>query len=60
MCFYPSAAIYANRHYLNIYHRTHPERLVKPGKLSPKVIGDVFIHPTATVHHTATVSTEYI
>ncbi|BFZ22126.1 hypothetical protein BsWGS_25165 [Bradybaena similaris] len=47
------AAVYANRHYLAIYQRTHPERLAKNDKGSPKIIGDVFIHPTATVHPTA-------
>ena len=58
-CFYfmyYSAAIYANRHYLNIYHRTHPERLAKDGTNGPTIIGDVFIHPTATVDPTAVVS----
>ncbi|KAL5005613.1 hypothetical protein ScPMuIL_016771 [Solemya velum] len=47
------AAIYANRHYLAIYHRTHPERLEKEGEGKPTIIGDVFIHPTAQVHSTA-------
>ncbi|CAH1790572.1 unnamed protein product [Owenia fusiformis] len=48
------AAIYANRHYLNIYHRTHPDRLSNNGEKKPKIVGDVFIHPTAVVHHSAT------
>ncbi|XP_076455642.1 mannose-1-phosphate guanylyltransferase regulatory subunit alpha-A-like isoform X1 [Babylonia areolata] len=47
------AAIYANRHYLAIYKRTHPERLATNGEGRPKVTGDVFIHPTAQVHPTA-------
>ncbi|CAL1535662.1 unnamed protein product [Lymnaea stagnalis] len=47
------AAVYANRHYLAIYRDTHPERLAKNSEGSPKIIGDVFIHPTATVHPTA-------
>lgn len=47
------AAIYANRHYLAIYQRSHPQRLAKNGEGKPKVIGDVFIHPTATVHPSA-------
>ncbi|XP_046376616.1 mannose-1-phosphate guanylyltransferase regulatory subunit alpha-A-like isoform X2 [Haliotis cracherodii] len=47
------AAIYANRHYLAIYHSTHPERLTTNGEGKIKVIGDVFIHPTAMVHPTA-------
>ena len=49
------AAIYANRHYLEMYHDTHPERLAKNGAGKPKVNGDVFIHPTAQVHETAVV-----
>ena len=49
------AAIYANRHYLAIYHRTHPERLTKSEENQPKILGDVFIHPTATVHPSAKV-----
>jgi len=51
-----SATIYANRHYLNIYHRTHPQRLAVNEVEKPKIIGDVFIHPLAVVHPTATVS----
>lgn len=47
------AAVYANRHYLAIYQRTHPERLAKNAEGQPRVIGDVFIHPTATVHPSA-------
>uniref|UniRef100_A0A0B6ZV73 Uncharacterized protein n=1 Tax=Arion vulgaris TaxID=1028688 RepID=A0A0B6ZV73_9EUPU len=47
------AAVYANRHYLAIYQRTHPDRLAKSGDNLPRIIGDVFIHPTATVHPTA-------
>ncbi|XP_059167206.1 mannose-1-phosphate guanyltransferase alpha-B-like isoform X2 [Physella acuta] len=47
------AAVYANRHYLAIYKSSHPERLAKNGDGLPKIIGDVFIHPTATVHPTA-------
>lgn len=48
------AAVYANRHYLNIYHRTHPELLATNAVDKPRIIGDVYIHPTATVHPTAT------
>lgn len=48
------AAVFANRHYLSIYHRTHPERLAKTGENKPNIIGDVFIHPTARVDPTAT------
>jgi len=51
-----SAAIYANRHCLNLYRETHPDRLTKTGE--PKgltIIGDVYIHPTAKVHSSATI-----
>jgi len=56
LCYCCSATIYANRHYLNIYHRTHPQRLAVNAVEKPKIIGDVFIHPLAVVHPTATVS----
>lgn len=56
------AAIYANRHYLQLYGRTHPERLARQGvaaaadgRLQCTVLPDVHIHPSATVHPTATV-----
>lgn len=47
------SAIYANRHYLELYHETHPDWLASNGENKPNIIGDVFIHPTATVHSTA-------
>ncbi|XP_055959341.1 mannose-1-phosphate guanyltransferase alpha-B isoform X1 [Patella vulgata] len=47
------AAIYANRHYLAIYQRTGSKQLAKNGENKPKIIGDVFIHPTAQVHASA-------
>lgn len=54
------SAIYANRRFLDLYRRTHPERLAKTGVESNEfpceIIGDVFIHPTATIHPTAVVS----
>lgn len=54
--FWDRAAIYANRHYLNLYRETHPDRLAKlDSAAGPTVIGDVFIHPTAQVHPSATV-----
>ncbi|XP_042896937.1 mannose-1-phosphate guanyltransferase alpha-B [Parasteatoda tepidariorum] len=43
------SAIYANRHYLDLYHSTHPDWLAKTNS----TIGDVFIHPTAKVHPSA-------
>ncbi|KFM73934.1 Mannose-1-phosphate guanyltransferase alpha-B, partial [Stegodyphus mimosarum] len=48
------SAIYANRHYLELYHETHPDRLAQNSDGKPTVVGDVFIHPTANVHPSAT------
>ena len=56
------SAIYANRHCLQLYKKRHPERLTglgiqdKQAKQTPMIIGDVFIHPTAYIHHTSVVS----
>ncbi|XP_065096181.1 mannose-1-phosphate guanylyltransferase regulatory subunit alpha-B [Paramisgurnus dabryanus] len=47
------SAIYASRLYLNQYHRTHPERLTTNQDSGPKIIGDVFIHPTANIDPSA-------
>ncbi|KAK7602213.1 hypothetical protein V9T40_009654 [Parthenolecanium corni] len=53
------STIYANRHFLQLYRKRHPERLRGVGiqegnvKQIPKIIDDVFIHPTAFIHHTA-------
>ncbi|KAK2176053.1 hypothetical protein NP493_690g02031 [Ridgeia piscesae] len=47
------AAIYANRHYLKIYNRTHPERLSQNAEGKATIIGDVYIHPSATIHPSA-------
>ncbi|XP_045107847.1 mannose-1-phosphate guanyltransferase alpha-A-like isoform X1 [Portunus trituberculatus] len=47
------SAIYANRHYLQLYHRTHPSRLTDNGPSKPKIVGDVYIHPSATVDPSA-------
>lgn len=46
------SAIYANRQYLAIYRKDQPRRLAgcEKGDASPRIIGDVFIHPTAQVH----------
>ncbi|XP_063218367.1 mannose-1-phosphate guanyltransferase alpha-A [Bacillus rossius redtenbacheri] len=48
------AAIYANRHYLELYRSRRGERLARRGPGSCQVLGDVHIHPSASVHHTAT------
>ncbi|GFY44904.1 mannose-1-phosphate guanyltransferase alpha-B [Trichonephila inaurata madagascariensis] len=47
------SAIYANRHYLDLYNDTHPNWLARNCSRGPFIIGNVFIHPTATVHPTA-------
>ncbi|XP_016958725.1 mannose-1-phosphate guanyltransferase alpha [Drosophila biarmipes] len=55
------SAIYANRHYLGLYKKTHPERLANvgtkrgegDGSLICTVFPDVYVHPSATVHHSA-------
>lgn len=53
------SAIYANRHYLELYQVKHPERLVIPGSgdnpWKCQIIPNVYIHPTASVHPTSTV-----
>lgn len=55
----PSSAIYANRNYLALYRTRSPQLLAgnsESGKSKgPKIIGDVFIHPTAVIDPTATV-----
>ena len=38
-----------------MYREQHPNRLATNGPGKPKIIGDVFIHPTATVDPTAVV-----
>lgn len=48
------SAIYANRLYLSLYNSTHPERLASNNDNGPKIIGDVFIHPSARVDASAT------
>lgn len=61
------SAIYANRHYLELYRHTHPERLAQVGSVAADlkepeqkktnapctIIPDVYIHPKACVHPTA-------
>ncbi|KAI6232632.1 NTP-transferase domain-containing protein [Aphelenchoides fujianensis] len=46
----PGAALYANRHYLELYRKHAPERLCSD---RAQIVGDVFIDPTAIVHKTA-------
>lgn len=54
-----SSAIYANRHYLELYRSKHPERLIISGSgdnpWKCRIISDVHIHPTAQIHPTAIV-----
>lgn len=52
------SAIYANRHYLMLYKENFPNRLAKNEEGKCKIIGDVHIHPTATVDASAVVSIE--
>lgn len=49
------SAIYANRRFLDLYRRTTPAclRIQKYTEVPCKIIGNVYIHPTATVHSTA-------
>jgi len=49
------SAIYANRHYLALYRQQAPTRLASEGegKDGPTILGDVFIHSSATVHPSA-------
>ncbi|EEB13773.1 glucose-1-phosphate adenylyltransferase, putative [Pediculus humanus corporis] len=47
------SAIYANRHYLSLYQQSTPERLAENVNGQCTIIGDVFIHPTATVDQSA-------
>ncbi|XP_060684169.1 mannose-1-phosphate guanyltransferase alpha-A [Hemiscyllium ocellatum] len=47
------SAIYANRLYLNQYQKTRPDRLAKNTPGSPRILGNVYIHPTATIDPTA-------
>ncbi|XP_053987243.1 mannose-1-phosphate guanyltransferase alpha-A [Hylaeus anthracinus] len=47
------SAIYANRHYLALYKKTHLNRLSPTTSELCHIIGDVYIHPSATVDSTA-------
>ncbi|EFN63031.1 Mannose-1-phosphate guanyltransferase alpha [Camponotus floridanus] len=47
------SAIYANRHYLALYKQKHPNRLASTSNDSCNIIGDVYIHSSATVHPTS-------
>lgn len=64
--FYSSAVIYANRQTLAMYRRTHPHRLAGETSFcgdtslgtsteSAQIIGDVYIHPSASVHPSAVI-----
>ncbi|KAE8750018.1 hypothetical protein FOCC_FOCC003142 [Frankliniella occidentalis] len=54
------SAIYANRHYLHLYQSKSSQRLAKsrskdnPDDTGCNIIGDVHLHPSASVHPTAT------
>ncbi|KAL1457550.1 hypothetical protein WDU94_007766 [Cyamophila willieti] len=49
------SAIYANRHYLQLYRSRHPSRLLTSETAPCKIIGDVYVHSSATVDPTAIV-----
>ncbi|XP_023328485.1 mannose-1-phosphate guanyltransferase alpha [Eurytemora carolleeae] len=49
------SAIYANRHYLNLYRNNYVGRLAQDRKKGPTIIGDVFIHSTAKVDPSAVI-----
>ena len=51
-----SNAIYANRLYLSLFRQTHPQLLATGREDGPTIIGDVRIHPTASVDPSAVVS----
>ncbi|KPP67337.1 mannose-1-phosphate guanyltransferase alpha-A-like [Scleropages formosus] len=54
------SAIYASRLYLNQYHKTHPERLARNEEGGVKIIGNVYIHPTANIDPSAVVSSSCV
>ncbi|XP_018018007.1 mannose-1-phosphate guanyltransferase alpha [Hyalella azteca] len=47
------SAIYANRHYLQLYRRNKRMDRLANSSVSPTIIGDVFVHPSASIHPTA-------
>uniref|UniRef100_V9KU38 Mannose-1-phosphate guanyltransferase alpha-A n=1 Tax=Callorhinchus milii TaxID=7868 RepID=V9KU38_CALMI len=47
------SAIYANRLYLNQYESSHPDRLAPHTQEGPTILGNVYIHPTATIDPSA-------
>jgi len=53
----PGSVIYANRHLLKIYRRTHPDLLADSDASSdgPRVLGDVYVHKTASVDASAVI-----
>lgn len=53
-----ASAIYANRHYLNLYQSKGRDRLVNPdanGNNGPRIVGNVFVHDTAVVDPSAVI-----
>ncbi|EDQ87353.1 uncharacterized protein MONBRDRAFT_33433 [Monosiga brevicollis MX1] len=47
------SAVYANRHYLEQYARHEPERLARSSEEGFKVVGNVVVDPSASVHPSA-------
>lgn len=54
------SAIYANRHYLELYKTKHPERLYNVQGDGCTVIPDVYVDNAATIHPSAVVRFFYI
>lgn len=50
------SAIYANRHYLELYKDNHPERLQLLVNAQCTIHPDVHIHPSASIHPSAVVN----
>ncbi|CAG2105378.1 unnamed protein product [Medioppia subpectinata] len=49
------SAIYANRNYLKLYRKTTPQLLSLDTPSGPKILGDVFIDPSASIDPSATI-----
>ncbi|XP_012273729.1 mannose-1-phosphate guanyltransferase alpha [Orussus abietinus] len=49
------SVIYANRHYLALYRSKHPDRLVPVSNGACEIIGDVYIHPSASIDSSAVI-----
>ena len=56
-----ASAVYANRHYLQLYKTKRPDRLAVSGGgggsggVACHIIGNVYVHPTARIHPSAVI-----